>query len=229
MLIVEDDEAIRVAVEQGLSLHGFDVTGASSAEAALDRLRLRPADVMIVDIGLPGLSGIELCQTLRAHGSTIPILILSARDSVSDRIEGLQAGADDYLVKPFDLAELVARLAALLRRSRAPRTEPRDGLSVHTAGQIVVEPERRVVTVAGNRLDLTRREFDLLETFVINRHTVLSRVQLLELVWGYDFDLDTNVVDVFVGYLRKKLAAGGADNVIRTVRGVGFVLEPDAT
>jgi DNA-binding response OmpR family regulator len=175
---------------------------------------------MIVDVGLPGMSGIELCTRLRGLDVDTPILILSARDQVGDRVAGLQAGADDYLVKPFSLDELAARLHALLRRAR-PAAAPTSALS---AGPLWVDLDRRVATVDDVRLELSRREFDLLATFAANPGIVLSRIRLLELVWGYDFEVDTNVVDVFVGYVRRKLEAAGDHRLIETVRGVGFVL-----
>jgi DNA-binding response OmpR family regulator len=166
------------------------------------------------------MSGVELCTRLRGLDVDTPILILSARDQVGDRVAGLQAGADDYVVKPFSLDELAARLHALLRRAR-----PTIGvMSVLAAGPLWIDLDRRVAKVNEQRLDLSRREFDLLAAFVGNPSIVLSRVRLLELVWGYDFDVDTNVVDVFVGYLRRKLDAAGAPSVLETVRGVGFVL-----
>ena len=150
------------------------------------------------------------------------MLFRSARDQVGDRVAGLQAGADDYMVKPFALDELVARLQALLRRSKIAATAKP---STITVGPLWIDEARRYATVGTTRLDLSRREFDLLATFATNRNLVLTRVRLLELVWGYDFDVDTNVVDVFVGYLRKKLTAAGAPPLIETVRGVGFVLK----
>ena len=220
VLVVEDDDAVRAAVDRGLGVHGFDVSSVPDAEAALTAVARRRPDLMIVDVGLPGMSGIELCTRLRGLDVDTPILILSARDQVGDRVAGLQAGADDYLVKPFSLDELAARLHALLRRAR-PGAVATSALS---AGPLWVDLDRRVANVDGVRLDLSRREFDLLATFAANPGIVLSRIRLLELVWGYDFDVDTNVVDVFVGYLRRKLEAAGDHRLIDTVRGVGFVL-----
>jgi two-component system, OmpR family, response regulator PrrA len=220
VLVVEDDDAVRTAVDRGLGVHGFDVSSVPDAESAIEVVARRRPDVMIVDIGLPGMSGVELCTRLRSLDIDTPILILSARDQVGDRVAGLQAGADDYVVKPFSLDELAARLHALLRRAR-----PQAGAaSVLAAGPLWIDLDRRVATVDDVRLDLSRREFDLLAVFAANPGIVLSRIRLLELVWGYDFDVDTNVVDVFVGYLRRKLDAAGAERVIETVRGVGFVL-----
>jgi two-component system response regulator PrrA len=220
VLVVEDDDAVRTAVDRGLGVHGFDVSSVPDAETAIEVVARRRPDVMIVDIGLPGMSGVELCTRLRSLDIDTPILILSARDQVGDRVAGLQAGADDYVVKPFSLDELAARLHALLRRAR-----PQAGAaSVFAAGPLWIDLDRRVATVQDVRLELSRREFDLLAVFAANPGIVLSRIRLLELVWGYDFDVDTNVVDVFVGYLRRKLDAAGAERVIETVRGIGFVL-----
>lgn len=221
VLVVEDDPAVRSAVERGLTLHGFDVVAVPDAERALSEAARRRPQLMVLDIGLPGMSGIELCSRFRALDVSTPILVLSARDQVGDRVTGLRAGADDYLVKPFALDELVARLQALQRRMRpvpAPRT-------AHAVGQLWVDPDRRSASVGERRLELSRREFDLLSALAANAGIVLTRVRLLELVWGYDFEVDTNVVDVFVGYLRRKLDAAGAPRMIETVRGVGFVLK----
>ena len=221
VLVVEDDTAVREAVDRGLTVHGFTVRSVGDAEQAQRSVARDVPAVMVVDVGLPGMSGIELCTVLRANEIDVPILILSARDAVGDRVAGLGAGADDYLVKPFALDELVARLHALLRRAARP-TGAAGGRSV--AGPLWVDLDRRRATANSNALELSRREFDLLSTFVANPGIVLSRIRLLELVWGYDFDVDTNVVDVFVGYLRRKLGAAGLPKIIETVRGVGFVL-----
>ena len=223
VLVVEDDEPVRRAVAGGLRANGFVVIAAASAEEGMTALTGAAADLVVLDIGLPGMSGLELCRRLRSDDEGLPILILSARDAVADRVEGLRVGADDYLVKPFDLAELVARLLALHRRSAL--TGPTTDRSVITAGPVEVDLDRRRASAGGRLLDLTRREFELLSVLVQNRDLVLSRLTLLEKVWGYDFDVETNVVDVFVGYLRKKLAAVGHTDVIRTVRGVGFVID----
>ncbi len=220
VLVVEDDDAVRTAVDRGLGVHGFDVSSVPDAESAMALVARRRPDVMIVDIGLPGMSGVELCTKLRGLDVDTPILILSARDQVGDRVAGLQAGADDYVVKPFSLDELVARVHALLRRAR-PSANPTSALA---AGPLWIDLDRHIAKVDEIRLDLSRREFDLLAVLAANPGIVLSRIRLLELVWGYDFEVDTNVVDVFVGYLRRKLDAAGAPRLIDTVRGVGFVL-----
>jgi two-component system response regulator PrrA len=221
VLVVEDDEAVGAAIRSGLTVHGFDVTVATDGETAVQAVIDKLYDVVVLDVGLPGMSGIEVCRYLRRQEIDVPILILSARDAVGDRVAGLQAGADDYLVKPFDLSELVARLAALLRRSVLRPTTT----AVLRLGDLRIDADRRCAFVGDELLDLTRREFDLLLALATNPGVVLSRLRLLELVWGYDFDVDTNVVDVFIGYLRRKLAAAGLPPLIATVRGVGFVLE----
>ncbi len=220
VLLVEDDPDVRSAVERGLSVHGFEVVAVADAERALTEVARRRPQMLVLDVGLPGVSGIELCVRLREVDVSAPILMLSARDQVGDRVAGLRAGADDYLVKPFVLDELVARLEALQRRARPSAASS----SAHVVGSLWVDPDRRLASVGDQRLELSRREFDLLEVLAANSGIVLSRIRLLELVWGYDFEVDTNVVDVFVAYLRRKLGAAGAPGMIETVRGVGFVL-----
>ena len=193
---------------------------AAGGREALDAVAQRPPSVIVLDVTMPDVDGVSVVRRLRAAGLDVPVCILSARDEVSDRVAGLQAGADDYLVKPFAIAELTARLHALLRR----RGEPSAGPLV--AGDVVVDGRRRIATCAGRDLELTRREFDVLEVFVRHPGLVLSREQLLRLVWGYASDVETNVVDVFVGYLRRKLEATGEPRTLHTVRGVGWVLRP---
>jgi two-component system response regulator PrrA len=219
VLVVDDDEDIRVSLDRGLRLSGFDVRTAADGEAALRAVADRVPDCVVLDVGLPGRDGVAVVEALRRDGVTVPVLMLSARTSVEDRVTGLAAGADDYLVKPFALAELVARLRALLRR--VPTTGP----STIDVGPLTVDPARRRAAVDGAPVELTRREFDLLETLARNAGIVLSRERLLELVWGYDFAVDTNVVDVFVSQLRRKLEAGGSPRLVHTVRGIGFSLE----
>jgi two-component system response regulator PrrA len=221
VLLVEDDDAVREAVHSGLSVHGFAVTEVADGESALEAITRTLFDVVVLDVGLPGMSGIDVCVALRRQEIDVPILMLSARDQVGDRVAGLQAGADDYLVKPFDLAELTARLGALIRRAALRPTTT----TVLRHGELRIDADRRTAFVGDDVLELTRREFDLLHALVSHPGVVLSRHQLLEMVWGYDFDVDTNVVDVFVGYLRRKLAAAGLPPLIATVRGVGFVFE----
>ena len=193
---------------------------AAGGREALDAVAQRPPAVIVLDVTMPDLDGVSVVRRLRAAGIDVPVCILSARDEVDDRVAGLQAGADDYLVKPFAIAELTARLQALLRRRGTPGTGPL------VVGDVVVDERRHVATRAGRELALTRREFDLLAVFARHPGQVLSREQLLRLVWGYASDVETNVVDVFVGYLRRKLEAGGEPRTLHTVRGVGWALRP---
>jgi two-component system response regulator PrrA len=218
VLVVDDDAAIRRSLERGLRLSGFTVTLAEDGRAALARLAEAEPDVLVLDVSMPGLSGIEVCRTLRAQGDDTPVLVLSALDELADRVAGLQAGADDYLVKPFALEELVLRLQALLRRRPAP---PTDLLRV---GPLAINPETREARLDGAELRLTRREFELLTQLARNAGIVLTRDQLLDRVWGYDFDVRSDAVDTFISYLRRKLEEGGRPRLIHTVRGVGFVL-----
>ncbi|MDY7102606.1 MAG: response regulator transcription factor [Actinomycetota bacterium] len=220
VLVVDDDEAIRTSLDRALRLGGFTVETVASGEDALVAVSARAPDVIVLDVTMDGISGVEVCQRLRADGREVPICILSARDEIDDRVAGLRAGADDYLVKPFAVAELEARLVALLRRRVPPGALPL------TVADLTVDTGRRRASRAGRDLDLTRREFDLLAVLAQNHGIVLSRIRLLELVWGYDFEVETNVVDVFVGYLRRKLEDGDRPRLIHTVRGVGFVLRP---
>jgi DNA-binding response OmpR family regulator len=218
VLVVDDDEAIRTALERALRLEGFAVQTAEDGQRALELVEESRPGVIVLDVVMPNLSGISVVSRLRARGNDVPICVLSARDEVQDRVAGLEAGADDYVIKPFDLEELVARLRALLRRGPSSEGE------VIRVGELIVDPSQRRVTRSGREVELTRREFELLEELARHRNVVLSRQQLLETVWGYDFEVEGNVVDVFIGYLRRKLEAGGEERMIHTVRGVGFVL-----
>jgi len=220
VLVVDDEATVRQALERALRLEGFAVSTAADGHEALAAVAQRPPSVIVLDVMMPGLDGVSVVRRLRGEGIDVPVCMLSARDEVEDRVAGLQAGADDYLVKPFAIAELTARLEALLRRGGG------DGAGPHVAGDVVVDPRRHVATRAGRELGLTRREFDLLDVFVRHPGQVLSRDQLLTLVWGYTTDVETNVVDVFVGYLRRKLEAGGEPRILHTVRGVGWALRP---
>jgi two-component system response regulator PrrA len=220
VLVVDDDEGIRSSLERSLRLAGFQVDLADDGGGAMSRVLDAPPDVVVLDVMLPDCDGVTIVRRLRQESADVPILMLSARSALGDRVAGLQAGADDYLVKPFAVEELVARLEALLRR------QERTALGRVCAGDLVVEPARRDARRGGRPLHLSRREYDLLEVLARNQSVVLTRAQLLELVWGYDFPADGNVVDVFVGYLRRKLEAAGEPRLIHTVRGVGFVLRP---
>jgi DNA-binding response OmpR family regulator len=217
VLVVDDEPSVRQALERALRLEGFAVSTAEGGLPALAHIAERPPAVVLLDIAMPDLDGVGVIERLRAAGNDVPICVLSARNEVEDRVRGLQAGADDYLVKPFALQELVARLYALLRR----RPDMPAAVSV---GDLHVDPLKRIARRGERELELTRREFELLEAFARHPGQVLSREQLLQLVWGYEFEVDTNVVDVFVGYLRRKLEADGEGRVIQTVRGVGFAL-----
>ena len=231
VLVVDDDDAIREALERALRVEGFSVDTASGGRAALESVARRVPAAVVLDVTMPDLNGRTVCARLRADGIRTPILILSARDEVEDRIAGLQAGADDYLVKPFAVEELIARLWALLRRAgddAAPTGDPVGGDRRRRPRRRPGRPRRHA---RRPHVDLTRREFELLDVFARNPGIVLSRDRLLELVWGYDWAADGNVVDVFVSYLRRKLESGGEPRMIQTVRGVGFVLrapEPGA-
>ena len=218
VLVVDDEASIRESLERALRLEGFAVETADGGRAALAAVARQPPAVIVLDVTMPDLDGVAVLRRLRASGIDVPVCVLSARDDVEDRVAGLQAGADDYLVKPFALEELFARLHALLRRRG---TDPSTTIVL---GELVVDHDRYVATRAGRELILTHREFELLGTFARHPGKVLSRDQLLNQVWGYTTDVETNVVDVFVGYLRRKLEAGGEPRVLHTVRGVGWVL-----
>jgi len=218
VLVVDDEASIRESLERALRLEGFAVETADGGRAALAAVARQPPAVIVLDVTMPDLDGVAVLRRLRASGIDVPVCVLSARDDVEDRVAGLQAGADDYLVKPFALEELFARLHALLRRRG---TDPSTTIVL---GELVVDHDRYVATRAGRELGLTHREFELLGSFARHPGKVLSRDQLLNQVWGYTTDVETNVVDVFVGYLRRKLEAGGEPRVLHTVRGVGWVL-----
>jgi two-component system, OmpR family, response regulator MprA len=220
LLVVDDEPAIRQALELVLSLHGFEVaTAADGREAMLALAKGRP-DAMILDVLMPGLDGIEVCRRLREGGDRTPILMLTARAEVSDRVAGLEAGADDYLVKPFAHEELIARVRALLRR-KGWEGEPRmlrfEDLELDLAGY---EAKR-----GGRTIELTRTEFQLLELLMRHPRQVLTRATIFDRVWGYDFGPASNSLEVYVGYLRRKTEAGGEPRLVHTVRGIGYVLK----
>jgi two-component system response regulator MprA len=218
VLVVDDDAALRDAVRRALRLEGYDVDTAESGEAALDRLAATHADLVVLDILMPGLDGITVCRRLRAASDATPVLMLTARDAVSDRVLGLDTGADDYLTKPFALEELLARVRALLRR-RQPELD-----GVLRLDDLELNPRTRQATRGGRTIELTRTEFALLELLMRNGGTVLGRDVIRERVWGTDDSFGSNTLDVYVGYLRRKTEADGAPRVLHTVRGVGFVL-----
>ena len=219
VLIADDDIAICEALERSLRFEGFKVRSALNGEVAIEEIEKELPDILILDINMPEVDGIQVTKYLRSLDIDIPICILSARDEVSDRVSGLEAGADDYVVKPFSFDELLARIHALLRRRSV------DDSKILSVGELLVDPMRITAGYCGHSLDLTKKEFDLLHVMASNPSLVMSREQLLNKVWGYDFDVDTNVVDVFIGYLRKKLEINEQERIIETVRGVGFVLK----
>lgn len=220
-MVVDDEVRVLASLRRGLELSDFEVITASDGAEALTMCRTATPDAMVLDVNMPTLDGEGVVTALRAMGNDIPICVLSARSAVTDRIACLERGADDYLTKPFDLGELVARLRALLRRRGGAR-EPA-GAPVRV-GQVQIDLAGHRVLAAGTPVDLTKREFEVLALLADHPGIVLGREQILSAVWGYDFPTDTNVVDVFVSYLRRKLEAPGADRVVHTVRGVGFVL-----
>ncbi|MBC2639719.1 MULTISPECIES: response regulator transcription factor [unclassified Rhodococcus (in: high G+C Gram-positive bacteria)] len=226
VLVVDDDEDVRTSLERGLRLSGFTVLTAVDGADALRVVSEQRPDAMVLDMNMPVIDGTGVVTALRAMSNDIPICVLSARDTVDDRISGLESGADDYLVKPFVLAELIARIRAMLRRHGTTTATQADSPATPPIriGDLEIRVAARRVFMAGEEVTLTKREFELLEVLARNVGIVLSRERLLELVWGYDFVADTNVVDVFVGYLRRKFEVEGRPRILHTVRGVGFVL-----
>jgi two-component system response regulator MprA len=220
VLLVEDDDALRGAVGRALRLEGYEVDEASNGAEALARLASLRAGLVVLDVLMPEMDGLTVCQRLRESGDRTPVLLLTARDLVADRVQGLNAGADDYLTKPFALDELLARVRALIRRSY-PGHE-----AVLAVADLSLDPRSREVRRGGRTLELTRTEFALLDLLMTNAGMVLSRDVIRERVWGYDGSLGSNTLDVYVGYLRHKTEAAGEPRLIHTVRGVGFVLRP---
>jgi two-component system response regulator MprA len=219
ILVVDDERAVRDSLRRALELQGYQVDLAADGAEALAQLESNGLpDAVVLDILMPGLDGLEVCRRIREQGSEVPVLMLTARDAVGDRVAGLDAGADDYLVKPFALEELLARIRALLRRT----TPTADG--VLRFADIELDPGTREVRRDGERIDLTRTEFNLLELFMLNPRQVLTRSIIFERVWGYDFGFASNSLDVYIGYLRRKTEGGGKPRLIHTVRGVGYAL-----
>jgi two-component system response regulator MprA len=221
VLVVDDDEPITAALRRALEYEGLRVSIARDGHAALDQARRDPPDLVLLDVMLPGLSGIDVCRALRADRAHALVLMLTARDTTADRVHGLDAGADDYLVKPFAYEELLARVRALLRR-RAPTADARLRFA-----DVELDPLAREVRRDGRLLELTALEFDVLAYFLAHPRRVFSRAQLLNAVWRLPTATASNVVDVYVGYLRAKLEAGGAPRLLHTVRGVGYVLRAE--
>jgi two-component system response regulator MprA len=223
VLVVDDDAAVRDSLARTLRFEGHDVQTAADGREGLDAVRAGEPDAMILDVSMPNLDGLETCRRLRADGIVLPVLMLTARDSVGDRVAGLDAGADDYLIKPFALQELLARLRALLRRSLLTVPAP----SLVTYADVRLDPDTREVWRGDRPLKLTRTEFAILEVFLRHPRQVLTRATLFDQVWGYDFGETSNSIHVYLGYLRRKLEADGESRLLHTIRGVGFVLREE--
>jgi two-component system response regulator MprA len=219
VLVVDDDPAVRQALDRALRFESYDTEVSEDGVAALAAHAIRPADAIVLDVAMPRLDGLEVCRRLRSAGDATPILLLTARVAISDRVNGLDAGADDYLVKPFALEELLARLRALLRRAG-----PLDDQETLRFADLSLNPGTREVLRGGRRIELTRTEFLLLELLLRNSRQVLPREVIFDRVWGYDFGANSNSLEVYIGYLRRKTEAGGESRLLHTVRGVGYVL-----
>jgi two-component system, OmpR family, response regulator MprA len=218
ILVVDDEPGVRESLQRALGLERYAVAAAEDGAGALERIAERAWDAIVLDVSMPAPDGLEVCRRLRAAGDRTPVLMLTARDAVDDRVAGLDAGADDYLVKPFALKELLARLRALLRRS-----DPADEATLRFA-DLTLDTQSREATRGDRVIDLTRTEFSLLELLMRHPRQVLSRSQIYEAVWGYDFGPSSNSLGVYVGYLRRKTEAGGEPRLLQTARGVGYAL-----
>jgi two-component system response regulator MprA len=218
ILVVDDEPAVRSSLDRALRLAGYEVALAEDGASALDVLTRAPHDAVVLDVAMPGVDGLEVCRRMRTAGDSTAVLMLTARDAIDDRVAGLDAGADDYLVKPFALRELQARLRALLRR-----TEPGEA-DVLSLDDLVMEVGAHLVRRGSREIDLTRTEFALLRLLLEHPGQVLTRSTIFERVWGYDFGATSNTLGVYVGYLRRKLEAGGEPRLLHTVRGLGYVL-----
>ena len=220
LLVVDDDRALRDVLRRSLELAGYEVRLTDSGSGALGEGAAAVPDAVVLDIGLPDIDGLEVCRLLRREGNRVPVLMLTARDAVSDRIDGLDAGADDYLVKPFDIDELKARIRALLRRAGADG----DGQGGLSFSELKLDSARHGVVVGEEFVELTRTEYQLLELLMLNPRRVLPHSTIYDRVWGYDFGPTSNALRVYIGYLRRKLEDAGATSEIHTVRGVGYAL-----
>ncbi|WP_432969021.1 response regulator transcription factor [Dactylosporangium sp. CA-233914] len=233
ILVVDDDAAVRDSLARTLRFEGYQVETAADGKQAVESVRAAEPDAVVLDVSMPVMDGLEACRELRADGVLVPVLMLTARDSVGDRVAGLDAGADDYLIKPFALQELLARLRALLRRSMlAAQAAPEERSAADASGwlrfaDLRLDPQTREVWRGDRALRLTRTEFAILEVFLRHPRQVLTREVLFEHVWGYDFGETSNSIHVYLGYLRRKLEAGGEARLLHTVRGVGFVLREE--
>ncbi|GAB2670525.1 response regulator transcription factor [Gordonia jinhuaensis] len=222
ILVVDDDRAVRESLRRSLTFNGYTVDTATDGMGALEQITQERPDALVLDVMMPRLDGLEVCRRLRSTGDDLPILVLTARDSVSERVAGLDAGADDYLPKPFALEELLARLRALMRRATTENPEAES--EAMTFADLTMDPDTREVTRGERSISLTRTEFALLEMLMANPRRVLTRSRILEEVWGYDFPTSGNALEVYIGYLRRKTEAEGEPRLIHTVRGVGYVL-----
>ena len=218
VLVVDDEPQLRRALERALKLEGYEVELAADGEEALRSVGTGPLDALVLDVLMPKRDGLEVCRELRARGDEVPILMLTARDAVQDRVDGLDAGADDYVVKPFALEELLARLRALLRRTNG------DGGEALSYADLTLNPGTRETRRGERAIELTKTEFALLEHLLRHPRLVLTRSQLFEAVWGYDFGPRSNSLEVYIGYLRRKTEEGGEPRLIQTVRGIGYSL-----
>ncbi|MCX6469163.1 response regulator transcription factor [Williamsia sp. MIQD14] len=221
ILVVDDDRAVRESLRRSLSFNGYTVETAGDGVEALEQIASTRPDAVVLDVMMPRLDGLEVCRRLRSTGDDLPILVLTARDSVSERVSGLDAGADDYLPKPFALEELLARLRALMRRAGGEVDADSEAM---TFSDLTMDPVTRDVSRGERSISLTRTEFALLEMLMANPRRVLTRSRILEEVWGYDFPTSGNALEVYVGYLRRKTEADGEPRLIHTVRGIGYVL-----
>ncbi|MCX2955263.1 response regulator transcription factor [Lentzea sp. BCCO 10_0798] len=224
ILVVDDDRAVRESLRRSLQFNGYQVETAGDGMQALESVTAARPDAMVLDVMMPRLDGLEVCRRLRSTGDDLPILVLTARDAVSDRVSGLDAGADDYLPKPFALEELLARLRALLRRAAHDDDAAKQSAAVLKFADLELDPSTRDVRRGERPISLTRTEFALLELLLAHPRQVLTRSRILEDVWGYDFPTSGNALEVYVGYLRRKTELEGEPRLIHTVRGVGYVL-----
>jgi two-component system, OmpR family, response regulator MprA len=229
ILVVDDEPAVRDSLMSSLAFEGYEVVEASDGVEALERVAGSEPDLVVLDVLMPRMDGLTTCRRMRAQGSTLPVLMLTARDMVGDRVTGLDAGADDYLVKPFELDELLARVRALLRRSTLASPSAKGDTDEFTFDDLRMNTLTREVTRGAKPLELTRTEYMLLEMFMLHPRQVLTREQILETVWGFDFEPASNSLDVYVMYLRRKTEINGLPRLIHTVRGVGYVLRSAAT
>jgi two-component system response regulator MprA len=219
VLVIEDDDAVRSALRRALILGGYDVVLSASGADGLLQAGAAGPDAVVLDLGLPDIDGMDVCRRLRDGGNRVPILMLTARAAVEDRVDGLEAGADDYLVKPYDVRELRARLNAITRR----HVDGADGRSLRF-GHVELDPDLHGARIGEREVDLTRTEYQLLELLMLNPRRVLTAELIYDRIWGYDFSLAGNALRVYIGYLRRKLEAGGEPRLIQTVHGVGYVL-----